>query len=84
MLLGSLGLATAWLGGLALLAGPYRPVLLIGAVVCLIGGGVLLWRGRSAVTCTPGAACARPMPTAFLTGALSLGVVLTLLGFIFA
>jgi mercuric ion transport protein len=27
LLLGSLGLASAWLGSLALLAGPYRPVL---------------------------------------------------------
>lgn len=84
VLLGSLGLATAWLGGLALLAAPYRPVLLAGAVVCLISGGLLFWRGRSAAACTPGAACGRPMATRFLTGALSLGAVLTVLGFIFA
>ncbi len=84
MLLGSLGLATAWLGGLALFAATYRPVLLVGAVVCLFSGGLLFWRGRSAAACTPGATCGRPMATAFLTGALSFGAVLTVLGFIFA
>jgi mercuric ion transport protein len=85
MLLGSLGLASAWLGGLALLAGPYRPVFLTTAVIGLIGGGLLFWRGRSAVIRAPGAgASRRPMTTAFLTGALSLGAVLTVLGFVFA
>src|SRR5258708_35572162 len=54
MLLGSLGLAGAWLGSLALLAGPYRPVFLATAVVGLVGGGLLFWRGRSAVACMPG------------------------------
>jgi mercuric ion transport protein len=39
MLLGSLGIASAWLGGLALFAGPYRPMLLAAAVVSLVGGG---------------------------------------------
>jgi mercuric ion transport protein len=85
MLLGSLGLASAWIGALALLAGPYRPVFLAAAVVGLIGGGLLFRRGRSAITCAPGTgACGRPMTTGFLTGALSLGAVLTVLGFIFA
>jgi mercuric ion transport protein len=85
MLLGSLGLAGAWLGSLALLAGPYRPVFLATAVVGLGGGGLLFWRGRSAVACMPGTgACGRPMTTGFLIGALSLGAVLTVLGFVFA
>jgi mercuric ion transport protein len=74
----------AEIGGLALLVGPYRPVLVTAAVVGLIGGGLLFRRGRSAVTCAPGTeACGRPTTTAFLTGALSLGAVLTVLGFIF-
>lgn len=85
MLLGSLGLAGAWLGGLALLAGPYRPMLLAAAVVGLIAGGLLFWRGRSVVACTPGAgACGRPRTTAVFFSALSLGAMLTALGFIFA
>jgi mercuric ion transport protein len=84
LLLGSLGIATAWLGGLALLAGPYRPMLLAAAVVSLVGGGLLLWRRRAVVACAPGAACTRPATTALLAGALSLGAVLTVLGFVFA
>ena len=85
MLLGSLGLAGAWLGSLALLAGPYHPIFLAAAVVGLAGGGLLFWRGRSVVACTPGAAaCVQPRTAGFVLGALSLGAVLTVLGFIFA
>ena len=85
LLLGSLGLAGAWLGSLGLLAGPYRAVLLAAAVICLVsGGGVLLWHRRAAAACAPGLVCGRLMPTALITGALSLGAILTLLGFVFA
>jgi mercuric ion transport protein len=85
VLLGSLGLASAWLGSLALLAGPHRPALLAAAVTCLVaGGGGLLQRRRAATTCAPGAVCARPMPSALITGALCLGAILTVLGFVFA
>ena len=84
VLLGSFGLASAWLGSLALLAGPHRPALLAAAVICLVaGGGVLLWR-RAVTTCAPGAVCGRPMPSALIAGALSLGAILTVLGFVFA
>jgi mercuric ion transport protein len=85
LLLGSLGLGSAWLGSLALLAGPHRPELLVAAVICLIGGGgVLLWRRRAGAACAPGTVCARPVPTALITSALSIGAVLTVLGFVFA
>jgi len=40
VLLGSLGLGSAWLVSLAFLAGPYRPVLLAAAIVCLVSGRV--------------------------------------------
>jgi mercuric ion transport protein len=85
LLLGSLGLASAWLGSLALLAGPYRPVLLAAAVVCLVSGsGVLLWRRRAVAACAPGTVCVRSVPSTFVTGALAIGAVLTVLGFVFA
>lgn len=85
VLLGSLGLGSAWLAGLALLAGPYHPVLLAVAVVCLVsGGGLLLWHHRQGPACAPGAACGRSMVTRLITGVLSLGAVLTVLGFVFA
>jgi len=85
VLLGSLGLASAWFGSLALLAGPHRPALLAAAVICLVaGGGGLLQRRRAATRCAPAAVCGRPMPSALITGALSLGAILTVLGFVFA
>jgi mercuric ion transport protein len=85
LLLGSLGIAGAWLGTLALIAEPYRPALLAAAVICLVGGGAtLLWRRRPAAACAPGKICGRPVPTALITSALCLGAVLTVLGFVFA
>jgi hypothetical protein len=60
-LLAAGGLAGAWLGSLALLAGPYRLVLLASAVVCL-AGGLLCWRRHSVVACAPGAASGRLIP----------------------
>jgi mercuric ion transport protein len=74
LLVGSLGLAGAWLGGLALLAGPYRPALLAVAVVGLVaGGGLLFWHRRTAATCAPGAACSHSVRTTLTTGALCVG-----------
>ena len=85
VLLGSFGLASAWLGSLALLAGSHRPALLAAAVICLVaGGGVLLRHRRAATRCAPGAVCSRPTPSTLITGALSLGAILTVLGFVFA
>jgi mercuric ion transport protein len=85
MLLGTLGLGSAWLDSLALLAGPHRLALLTATVICLIGGSVVLvWRRRTAAACMPGVACGRPMITALMTGALSLGAVFVALGFVFA
>jgi mercuric ion transport protein len=85
LLLGSIGIGSAWLGTLALLAGPHRPVLLAAAVICLVGGsGVLFWRRRAAAACAPRTVCVRSVPSAFVTGALALGAVLTVLGFVFA
>ena len=86
VLLGSVGLGSAWLGSLALIAGPYRAVLLAAAVVCLVsGGGLLLWGRRVATACAPGSACGRSAATGLITGALTLlGAILTVFGFIFA
>ncbi|MDE8344543.1 MAG: mercuric reductase, partial [Acidocella sp.] len=41
-LLATLGLSSAWLGGLALLAAPHRTLLLSAAAICLAAGAVLL------------------------------------------
>jgi mercuric ion transport protein len=86
LLLGSLGLGSAWLVTVASLAAPHRLALLAVAVICLASvSGVLLWRRRrAAAACAPGAACGSPVITAFVTCVLSLGAVLLVLGFMFA
>jgi mercuric ion transport protein len=84
LLLGSLGLGSAWLGGLALLAAPYRPELLVAAVLCLAtGAGLYMLQRRTVAACAADGPCRRPWATAWLTGVLSLGIVLAVLGFIF-
>jgi mercuric ion transport protein len=53
LLLGSLGLSSAWLVALAWLAAPHRIALLIAAVVCLLGaGGIFVWPRRAVCLCT--------------------------------
>jgi mercuric ion transport protein len=84
LLLGSLGLGSAWLVAVAWLAAPHRMALLVAAVVCLLGaGGIFVWR-RRAVACAPGLPCGRPAITALLMGVLSVGAVLAVLGFMYA
>jgi mercuric ion transport protein len=82
-MLATLGLGTAWLGGFALLAAPYRPFLLAAATVCLAGAAVLLWRQRAAV-CVPGAVCTRPTVRRATVIGLLVGMVLLYLGYTYA
>jgi mercuric ion transport protein len=85
LLLGSLGLGSAWLVTVAWFAAPHRLALLAVAIICLAsGGGVFLWRRHLMTACAPDAACGSPVITAFVTGVLSLGAVLVVLGFMFA
>ena len=72
-LLGSLGLGSALLGALALLAGPYRLPLAAAAVLCLFGAGWLLLRRRR------GAICARPGLRALTLVTASLAALLVVL-----
>lgn len=83
VLLGSLGLGSAWLFGLALLAAPHRAALLAAGVVCLAGGTLLLWRRRTAAAyCAPGPSCRSRTAVRRLTaGALALGAVLLIFGY---
>ncbi len=78
LILGMVGLSSAWLGGVALLAGPYQRPLLAVAVASLLGGGTLIWRRRRAA-CAPGAACARPGLDRFAKIGLSLTALLVAL-----
>jgi len=85
LLFGSLGLGTAWLVTVAWFAAPHRLALLVIAIIGLgSGGAVLLWRRRRIGACAAGVACGNPVVTALVTCVLSLGVVLVVLGFMFA
>jgi mercuric ion transport protein len=85
LLLGSLGLGTAWLVTVAWFAAPHRLALLAIAIICLGSGcAVLLRRRRRMAACAPSAACGSPIATALVTCVLSLGAVLVVLGFMFA
>ena len=84
LLLGSVGLGSAWLVAVAWIAAPHRLALLAAAVVCLIGSGaVFVWRRRVAA-CPPGVTCGRPATTILVMGFLPLGAVLVVLGYLFA
>jgi mercuric ion transport protein len=84
LLLGSLGLGSAWLVTVAWFAAPHRLALLAIAIVCLgSGGAVLLWRRRRIAACAPGVACGSPVINGLATSVLTLGVVLVVLGFMF-
>jgi mercuric ion transport protein len=85
LLLGSAGLGSAWLVTVAWFAAPHRIELLAVAIACpLASGGMFLWRRRSAATCAPSAACGRRGSTALVTGILSVGAMLVVLGFLYA
>jgi mercuric ion transport protein len=85
LLLTTLGLGTAWLGGVGLTAAPHRTLLLGIGALCFAGGGLLLWRQqRAAATCAPGTACAPPaMRVAILVG-LVIGTGLLWAGYTYA
>lgn len=83
-LLATLGLGTAWLSGIALLAAPHRMLLLATATICLAGATVLLWRERRVVACTPGAICSRPAIRGATVVGLLVGVALLYLGYTYA
>lgn len=82
LLLGSVGLGSAWLIGVASIAAPHRLALLLAAVICLGAGGVFIWRRRFAA-CTAGMSCGRPA-AALLVCIVSLGAVLAVLGYFYA
>jgi mercuric ion transport protein len=61
LLLTTLGLGTAWLSGVGLIAASHRLFFMSIAALGLAAGGVLLWRQqRAAATCGPDGACTPP------------------------
>ena len=85
LLLGAIGVGTAWLGSIALIAAPYRLLLVLAALLSIGAGAALLWRQRVlARACAEGAVCGRPAVSRTATLMLSLGLVLAVLGYVFA
>jgi mercuric ion transport protein len=85
LLMISLGLGTAWLGGIASLAAPIRSLLLMFAALALAGGAILLWRQqRHATTCGPNGVCTPPAVRLLTLVGLIVGVVLLIAGYLYA
>jgi len=84
MLLGSLGLGSAWLFGIAILAAPHRLALIAAAAVCLVGAGIILAWHRRAVACAPGTVCAHRAVAPLVMGFLVIGTALAVAGYLYA
>jgi mercuric ion transport protein len=82
ILLGTLGLGSAGLFRLAVVAAPHRTALLVIGAVAIASAGVLLWRQRVDV-CKPGAVCAKPVVRIATAVGLIVGVILLIAGYIY-
>ena len=82
LLLGTLGLGSAWLFTVAAVAAPHRTALLIGGGAALALGAVLWWRQRTEV-CEPGAWCAKPRVRLLTLIGLLIGVILLVAGYVY-
>lgn len=81
-LLASAGIGVAWLGGIGLVAAPYRTPLLVIGALCLLMGAVLLVRQQiTASRCGPGGVCTPPAVRIVTLIGLLIGVVLLYLGY---
>ena len=82
ILLTAAGLSAGWLGGIAMIAAPYRTALLVVSALCLAGGAILLWRQqRAAARCRANGACTPLAARIAILIGLLMGVVLLYLGY---
>jgi mercuric ion transport protein len=82
LLLGTLGLGSAWLFTVARVAAPHRTAILMVGGVTLALAAVLWWRQRTDV-CEPGAWCAKPGVRILTLIGLLIGVVLLVAGYVY-
>lgn len=73
LVLFSVGVGGAWIGNLTALA-PYQPIFAAFTIAVLGVGFYRVYRARRA--CAEGGACARPLPSLFVTAGLWLATVL--------
>jgi mercuric ion transport protein len=84
-ILATVGLGTAWLYGIAVLAAPHRTVLLAAASVCLVGGTSLLWgQQKVSALCAPRGVCTKPAIRSLTMAGLLAGFILLYLGYAYA
>jgi len=84
LVLGALGIGTAWLSDLAVITAPNRVLLLAIGTAGLVGGGLLLWRLSRPAACMPGSLCTKPAFRGTMLVGLVLGMALLYLGFAYA
>ncbi|WP_449469986.1 mercuric reductase [Sphingobium chungangianum] len=81
-LLASAGIGAAWLGGIAVVAAPYRTSLLDIGALCLLAGAVVLLRQQiAAFRCGPDGVCTPAAMRMLTLIGLLVGAVLLWLGF---
>lgn len=81
MLLAGAGLGTTWLIGIAAIVAPHRIALVTATAICLVAGGVVFAWHRRAVAC---GACGHRIVTRLVAITMTLGVVLAVLGYVYA
>ncbi|MBI2735936.1 MAG: mercuric reductase [Rhodospirillales bacterium] len=79
--LAALGIGSAGLFAIAALVGPYQLQILAGAVICLLGAAVLMWRQRRARACGTAGTRRRPVLDRITQVALVLALGLLVLTF---
>jgi mercuric ion transport protein len=82
LLLGTLGLGSAWLFTVAAVAAPHRTAILIMGGAALALAAVLWWRQRTDV-CEPGVWCAKPGVRILTLIGLVIGVMLLVAGYVY-
>lgn len=84
LILSALGIGSAGLAGLALVAAPHRTTLLVIAAVCLGAAAVLLWhQGLTVAACAAGGRYSHPAARIATMAGLGLGCVLLVLGYLY-
>jgi mercuric ion transport protein len=83
-LLATVGISSAWLTGIALLAAPHRPLLLWAGALCLAAGTVLLWRRQPVTVCATDAVCFKPAVRGLTVVGLIAGLALLTIGYLYA
>jgi mercuric ion transport protein len=84
MLLGSLGISSAWLFAVAVLAAPHRLALISAAVLCLVGAGIMLALRRRVIACASGSVCGHRAVTPLVVSLTIIGTALAVAGYLYA